>query len=219
VKDTDSQQKPTLLQQMGGVSGLIYASLPSMVCVVADAAAGLNTAVALAVGSGAGIALLRLLRKEPLQPAVSGLVGVGIAAAVAYQTGSAKDYFLVGIWASFALAVVLLASVLLRRPLVGVIWGALSGGGQAWRSHPRSRVGYDIATLALVAVFAARFVVQNWLYGEDSTGWLAFARIAMGYPLTALALVVVVWAIRRSGTELTRLPDSAAGKRNSVQRC
>jgi hypothetical protein len=59
-------------------------------------------------------------------------------------------------------------------------------------------MGYDVATLALVAVFAARFVVQNWLYGQDATGWLAFARIAMGYPLTAVALVVVVWAVRRA---------------------
>lgn len=201
-----TDQRPTLLHQMGGVSGLIYASVPSMVFVAADAAAGLNAAVALATASGVAIALVRLLRKELLQPAVSGLLGVGIAAAIAYQTGSAKDYFLVGIWTSFALAVVFFISLLIRRPLVGVIWAGLSGSGQDWRRNGRIRAGYDIATLALVAVFASRFVVQNWLYGEDSTGWLAFARIAMGYPLTAIALVVVVWAIRRSAGERDRTP-------------
>ena len=201
-----ADQRPTLLHQMGGVSGLIYASVPSMVFVAADAAAGLNAAVALATASGVAIALVRLLRKEPQQPAVSGLLGVGIAAAIAYQTGSAKDYFLVGIWTSFALAVVFFISLLIRRPLVGVIWAGLSGSGQDWRRNGRIRAGYDIATLALVAVFASRFVVQNWLYGEDSTGWLAFARIAMGYPLTAIALVVVVWAIRRSARERDRTP-------------
>lgn len=210
MNDAGKQQKPTLLAQVGGMSGLIYASVPSVVFVMADAAAGLSTAVALAVGSGAGIALLRLLRKEPLQPAFSGLLGVAIAAAIAYQTGSAKDYFLIGIWTSFVLAAVFLASVVLRRPLVGVVWGALSGGGQAWRAHTRSRLGYDIATLALMAVFASRFVVQNWLYGEDLTGWLAFARIAMGYPLMAIAFVVVVWAVRRSAKELAALPETRA---------
>jgi Protein of unknown function (DUF3159) len=199
MTDVETQPKPTPLQQMGGASGLLYASLPSVVFVVADAVTGLHTAVALAVGAGAVIALLRLLRKEPVQPALSGLLGVVIAAFIAYQTGDAKDYFLVGIWASFVLAVLFFASVLLRRPLVGVIWGALSGSGQAWRADTSARMGYDIATLALVAVFAARFVVQNWLYGQDATGWLAFARIAMGYPLTAVALVVVVWAVRRAG--------------------
>jgi hypothetical protein len=198
MTDVETQPKPTPLQQVGGASGLLYASLPSVVFGVADAVTGLHTAVALAVGAGAVIALLRLLRKEPVQPALSGLLGVVIAAFIAYQTGDAKDYFLVGIWGSFVLALVFFASVLLRRPLVGVIWGALSGSGQAWRADTSARMGYDIATLALVAVFAARFVVQNWLYGQDATGWLAFARIAMGYPLTAVALVVVVWAVRRA---------------------
>jgi hypothetical protein len=192
------ERKPTALQQSGGILGLIYASLPSVVFVVADAVTGLHAAVALAVGAGAGIALLRLLRKQPVQPALSGLLGVAMAAFIAYQTGDAKDYFLVGIWGSLVLAVVFFASVLLRRPLVGVIWGALSGNGHAWRADTSARMGYDIATLALVAVFAARFVVQNWLYGQDATGWLAFARIARGYPLTAVVLVVVVWAVRRA---------------------
>ena len=50
----------------------------------------------------------------------------------------------------------------------------------------------------MTAVFTARFVVQFWLYDEQSVAWLALARIAMGYPLTALALVVVVWAVRTS---------------------
>jgi hypothetical protein len=198
MKDVVNQAKPTPWQRVGGASGLIYASLPSLVFVCADAVAGLDVAVGLAVGAGAGIAGWRLLRKEPLQPAISGLLGVAIAAVIAYQTGEAKDYYLVGIWASFVLAVAFLASIALRRPLVGVIWAAVSGRGKAWRADRRARVGFDVATLAVAAVFAARFVVQNWLYGEDSTGWLAFARITMGYPLSAVALVVVVWVIRRT---------------------
>ena len=198
MKEAVAEGKPNVLQQAGGVPGLIYASVPSVVFVVAEAVAGLHAATALAVGAGVGVALLRLLRKESLQPAVSGLVGVAISAFIAYQSGDAKDYFLVGIWGSLAFAVVFFASILVRWPLVGVMWGAMSGGGQAWRADRSARMGYDVATLALVATFAARFVVQNWLYDLDATGWLAFARIAMGYPLSGLALVVVVWAVRRA---------------------
>ena len=51
-------------------------------------------------------------------------------------------------------------------------------------------------------VFGARFVVQRWLYDEDSVGWLAFARLSMGYPLMAIALVATVWAVRRSDKRL-----------------
>jgi hypothetical protein len=56
--------------------------------------------------------------------------------------------------------------------------------------------------------------VQQWLYNEDSTGWLAFAKIVMGYPLLALALLVVLWAVRRSDKRLKALseqrPDMSA---------
>ncbi len=207
MNDADTQ--PTLLQQMGGVGGLIQSGLPSVVFVVANAAAGLPVAVVAAVASAIAVAVFRLLRREPVQPAVSGLLGVAIAAFIAYQTGSAKDYFLLGIWANFGLAVVFFVSVLLHRPLVGVLWNLLDSNRQAWRSDAHSRLGYDVATLALTAVFAARFVVQNWLYGEGSTGWLAFARIAMGYPLAAVALLVVVWSVRRSTRHLAAQSEAA----------
>ena len=129
---TEAQTKPSLLTQMGGVAGMVYAGLPSVVFVIANAAADLRAAVMLGVGAGAGIAGLRLLRREPLQPALSGLLGVAVSAVIAYRTGEAKDFFVVGIWASLLLALVFLASILVRRPLVGVIWSALNGSGQAW---------------------------------------------------------------------------------------
>ena len=47
-------------------------------------------------------------------------------------------------------------------------------------------------------VFASRVIVQQWLYNADETTLLGIARIGMGYPLTAIALLVTVWAVRRS---------------------
>ncbi|MFJ2740581.1 DUF3159 domain-containing protein [Streptomyces sp. NPDC087440] len=194
--------KPTALEQMGGATGMVYTMLPVVAFVVANASLGLTAAIATAVGVGIALTVLRLVRKEPVQPALSGLFGVAVASFVAWKTGSAKGYFLLGIWTSLLFAGIFLVSVLVRRPLAGIVWGALNGTGTAWLKDKPSVRYYDIATLALTGVFAARFVVQQWLYEEDSTGWLAFARIAMGYPLLALALLVVVWAARRSGKRL-----------------
>lgn len=92
-----------------------------------------------------------------------------------------------------------LGSILVRRPLVGVIWGVLNGHGSDWRSDPRLVRLYDLATATWVVVFGARYLVQSQLYDTDRTGWLAFARIAMGWPLTAVALGVTIWAVRRAG--------------------
>jgi hypothetical protein len=47
-----------------------------------------------------------------------------------------------------------------------------------------------------VVVFASRFLVQEYLYDADETGLLGVARIAMGWPLTAVAALVTYLAIR-----------------------
>src|SRR5690349_4015468 len=205
---TDERQ-PTPLDRMGGVTGLVLASVPTFAFVVVDAIAGLDAAIVAAVGTSVGLILLRVLRKEAIQPAVSGLIGVLVASLIAFYSGSAEGYFLPGIWASLVMAVIFAVSVLVRRPLVGVIWKLLTSAdvGQSWRDDKVAVHAFDVATLAFVAVFAARFVVQEWLYGAGSTGWLAFARIAMGYPLLAVALLVTYWAVRRARGRLQVVRD------------
>ncbi|MGW4925733.1 DUF3159 domain-containing protein [Streptomyces parvulus] len=207
---TAPRARPTALEQAGGTKGLVYAALPVVAFVLANNYRGLRAGVTAAVVVAVAIAIERLLRKESLQPALGGLFGVAIAAGISWYTGSAKDYFLIGIWASLAGAVVFLASVLVRRPLAGVLWNSVTGKGGAWRDDRRSRRYYDIATLTLAAIFAARFAVQQYLYESDEVGSLGFAKIIMGYPLLAVGLLVVAWAARLSDKRL-----KAAGARST----
>ncbi|SFS67066.1 DUF3159 domain-containing protein [Saccharopolyspora flava] len=188
----------TLLEQMGGVSGLAYSAVPIVVFVLVSSFTSMMPAIWASIGVAVAIAIFRLVRKEPLQPAISGVLGVAVCSFIAYRSGETKGFFLLGIWTSLIYGGVFLASVLARWPLVGVAWSALNGLGMNWRKQRRAMRAYDIATLSWTAVFAAKYVVQQWLYDNDQTGWLAFARIAMGYPLTGIALIVTVWAIRRA---------------------
>jgi hypothetical protein len=197
-----TQDKPTALEQMGGTKGLVFSALPVVSFVVANKIGGLTTAIVVSLALALGIAALRLVRKESLQPALGGIFGAAVTAGISWYTGSAKDYFLVGIWASLAGAVLLLGSVLARRPLAGVLWNAALGKGNVWRTDRRSRLYYDIATLFLAAVFGARFVVKQWLYQADEVDALGFAKIAMGYPLLAVGLLVIAWAARKSDKRL-----------------
>ncbi len=196
----DSVEKvaPTVLEQLGGLSGLVYSTLPVIVFVPANSFFGLAVALWSALGVAAAVLVWRLVQRSPIQPAISGFFGVGICAFIAYRTGDAKGYFLFGIYTSLVYGGAFVLSVLARWPLVGVIWGYLNGKGTAWR-HNRSAVRfYDVATIAWAAVFAARYVVQSQLYDSDQTGWLAVARIGMGWPLTGVALLVTLWAVRRA---------------------
>jgi hypothetical protein len=46
--------------------------------------------------------------------------------------------------------------------------------------------------------------VQTALFREDATGWLAVARIAMGYPLFLLALTFALWVVTRARRQLAQ---------------
>ncbi len=185
-----------LLAQMGGVAGLIYSSLPVVVFVPVSSMFGLLPAIITALIVAAAILIWRLIRRESVQPAVSGFIGVGFCALIAWYVGAAKGYFLLGIWMSLFWAAVFGLSILIRRPVVGYVWSWVNGHGYRWRSVRRAVTAFDVATFTWVVVFAARFLVQHQLYDMDRTGWLAAARIAMGWPLTGVAALATYFAIK-----------------------
>jgi hypothetical protein len=192
---------PPLLEQMGGVQGVVASTIPVAVFVVANILAGLQAALIAAIVAGVALAVWRLVRKQALQPAVSGLFAVGIAAFIAYRTGEARGFYLPGLLFSAVCALAFLVSVLVRRPLAGVVWHAVNGHDQSWRADRRLLRAYSLASVLWTLVFAARVVVQGWLYKADEETWLGIARLAMGYPLVGLALLGTVWAVRRAGRD------------------
>lgn len=195
---------PTILDQMGGPMGFVYSTIPVVVFATANAFLSLPVTIAVSVGIAVLLTAFRLVRGEKVASAIGGLLGVGVAAGVVAWTGSAKDFFAIGIWVALAGFVVTAGSVLARRPLTGVIWNAVHGNKYAWRADRPSLRAHDLATLAAALVFGSRFVVQQWLYVIDTTGGLAIARVAMGTPLTILGALVVVWAFRRTSKRLVR---------------
>ncbi len=199
-----------LLAHAGGVSGVIYSSLPVVMFVVMSSLSGLLAAIASALGVAALVLVWRLVRRESAQPAFSGFAGVAFCALIAYMVGESKGYFLLGIWMSLLWAVVVAASVLIRRPLVGYVWAWASGRGRGWRDVPRAVYAFDVASLAWVLVFGARFVVQRLLYDADQTGWLAVARIGMGWPLTLLAALATYAAIKSVQRSLSAAENADA---------
>ncbi|TSD46973.1 DUF3159 domain-containing protein [Rhodococcus sp. KBS0724] len=191
-------KQQSVMDQLGGVSGLVYTSLPILIFVPVNSIWNLTAAIWAAVGVAVVIAAWRVFRKESIQPAISGVLGVAVSAFIAHRTGDAKGYFLFGIYTSLAYGAAFVVSILVRWPLVGIIWGFLNGHGNLWRRHKGAVRAYDIATAAWALVFGARYVVQSQLYDTDHTGWLAVARIAMGWPLAGLAFLVTIWAVRKA---------------------
>lgn len=200
---------PSVLDQVGGVSGFVYSAIPVLVFVTANVFLPLPTTIGIALATGLALTVFRLVRGERFALAVGSLFGVAVAAAIVAWTGSAKDFFAIGIWISFVGFVVFSGSVLLRRPLTGTAWSLAHGRRYDWRADRPSLRAHDLATLATAATFGARFVVQQWLYLADTTTALGIARVAMGTPLSVLSALVFVWAYRRTTKRL--LPTTSRG--------
>ncbi|KAB1504519.1 DUF3159 domain-containing protein [Corynebacterium sp. 320] len=181
---------------MGGLSGLVSSTLPVLVLVPINSRWGLTPALLAAVGVALAIFVWRLVRKENLQPAISGFLGVALCAVIAWIMGDAKGYFAYGIWYSLVAGIVFTVSVLVRWPMVGVIWRGINGEDQRWRTNRGAVKAFSLATLAWAVVFFARFGVQQWLYAQDNTDALGVARIAMGWPLTVIVVLITVFAVR-----------------------
>jgi hypothetical protein len=210
LRETFRQQ---MLASIGGWSGALITAIPTAVFIVVKVTASLRVAIIAAVASALLLTGYRLARKQPVQQALSGLFGVVVAAAIAARTGQARGFFLLGIWTSFVYAVPFAVSVAVRRPLVGLLWEFLDPtpagvGDPPWHKRRPLLLAYTWATLAATAVFLSRGIVQAALYHQNSTGWLAFARIAMSYPLFIAAVGFSFWIVQRARK---RLDPSAAG--------
>ena len=129
-----------LLARAGGIRGLVYTALPVTTFAVVSPAAGLIPAIVAALSAAAAVLAWQVLRRESTRPAVLGFAGVGVCAAFAYVTGQAKDFYLPGIWMYLVMAIVFTTSVLIRRPLVGVVWARVTGRDDTWRRVPRVRL-------------------------------------------------------------------------------
>lgn len=211
----EPQAELTLLEQMGGLSGLVSATLPVIVLIPVNNFFGLGPALAAALGVAVAIVIWRVLRKETLQPAISGLLGVALCAAIAWFTGDAKGYFLYGIWMSLALCIAAVLSILFRWPAVGVIWKGINGEEMQWQKITPARRAYAIATGGWAVIFLARFIVQRAIYDADATTALGVTRILMGWPLTLLVTALTVWMVRRADTAVEEA--TGAGERTQAQ--
>jgi hypothetical protein len=198
ASDRPEREFPTIMEQVGGLPGIVGSALPVVVFIVVNVAASLQPALIAAIAAGVLVAGWRIVRKQPLMPAVSGLLGVGVAVFIANQTGEARGFYLPGLITSAALALAFLVSVLVRWPLAGVIWHGINGHGHEWRQNPRLLRAYTFASMLWVVVFGSRLVLQGWLYDLNEETWLGVARLVMGVPLFALALLATVLAVRRA---------------------
>lgn len=195
----------TVLDRLGGRRGLVDGAAPPLVFVAANAVAGLaglgDRAVLVAGGAAAvtaaGLGALRVVEGRTVAGVLRGLAGLVVAVAVALWTGRARDFFLPGMYVDAFYALALAASALIGHPAAGYAYAALLRVGRTWRADRRLRRVMTVATWGWAVVYAVRTAVQLVLYRLDEPELLALAKLALGWPLTAVAVLLTLRAARR----------------------
>jgi len=199
VTASDTLTGPAILAAIGGVRGLIESVLPSFVfLVVFLITKDVWLSSVIPFGVAVVFIIVRAATKKPVSPAITGAVGVGITALIAVTTGRAENNFILGIWLNVGYLVAMVVSIIVRRPLIGVIVGLLlSEQASNWRDTPRERRMLTLLTWIWAGMFALRLVVEVPLYLAANAAALAVAKLILGVPLYAVVLWIT-WLIVRS---------------------
>lgn len=194
--------KEKILAAMGGKKGLLDSGLPALLfLIVFNIDKDVKTASYIALGFSLILTVIRLIKKETIQHAISGVIGVAICAWLSNRTGKAEDFYLPGLWTNLGYGTVYMISNLLKWPILGVIIGPLIGENFLWRKDPARRRVYIKATWLWVALFTIRLVVQYPLYQSGNINALGTARLIMGYPLFILT-AWLTWLVIKNGPKL-----------------
>ena len=210
---------PTLVESMGGPWGIAESSASAIVFVVAYTASGndLELSATIAVAVTAALAIVRVVRRESPRMALTGLLGVAVAAWFATRTGKAEDFFLPGLLLNGAYAGALLVSVAAGWPAVGIVAEQFDRRYVGWRDDAPHRALMRRATLMWAGMFIARLVVQVPMYLAGAVVALGIARTAMGVPLFGLTAFVTYRWLRSAGGPVPGDPGDGGDDRADAE--
>lgn len=200
---TDQQQDPTdakavteaaLFEAFGGVRGMVETVLPGLLFVTIFT---INKDLHLSAISALVLALLlvavRLIRKDTVKHAFSGVFGVAFGVVFAMMTGNAKDFYLPGMLYTLGLALAYIITTLAGVPLIGLMLGPVFKENLSWRTrNPGRKKAYAKASWAWGLILLAKCAILFPLYWWADTAQLGWVLVTLKIPPFLLA-VYLTW--------------------------
>jgi hypothetical protein len=220
VDTVEAVVRRQLSRALGGRRGMVEAASPTITFTVTYVS---TKNLTLAIGLSLGVALLllgiRLVQRTTVQYVVNALVGIGVGCFFVWLGGrnggdesqQALAYFVPGILYNTVYGLLMLLSILVRWPAVGLMVGAVSDEPTAWHRDRQVVRLCSQLTWVLVVPCAVRVAVQAPIYlggrtADDADPYitaLGIAKVAMGWPLQIAALGVMVWLLARDRTPVS----------------
>ena len=176
------EDREKVLQAFGGKKGLIDSGIPAVIFLVAfNLADALRPALISAIAVSALLTLIRLARRETVQHAMSGFIGVLICAWFANRTGNASDLYIPKLLTNLGYGTVYLVGNLVGWPIMGLVLGPILGENLKWRNHPERKRAYTLASWLWVAMFFTRIAVQYPIYRTGNVNLLGTVKCRSAY--------------------------------------
>ncbi|CAM5707929.1 MULTISPECIES: DUF3159 domain-containing protein [Streptomyces] len=192
--DSRAAADTALLEAFGGVRGMVDTTVPGLVFVLLYTInRDIHLAALAALGLTVLLALTRLVRKETLKHAFSGVFGVAFGAIFAMMSGDAKNFYLPGMLYTLGLAIAYILSAIFRFPLIGVLLGPMLKENLSWRTRNPGRFrAYTRSTWAWGLILLAKSAVLFPLYWWGDATQLGWVKVALGIP-PFLLCVYLTW--------------------------
>jgi hypothetical protein len=195
---SNEADRQKVLSAFGGKKGLIDSGIPSVIfLVVFNLRDDLQDALYASVAVSILLTIIRLISRDTVQHAFSGLVGALICAWFANRTGNPSDVFVPKLLTNLGYGTVYLIANLAGWPILGLMLGPILGENFLWRNDPARKKAYLKASWIWVAMFFTRIAVQYPIYRSGNVNLLGTVNLAMGYPLF-IATAYASWMILKT---------------------
>jgi hypothetical protein len=184
-----------LFDAFGGVRGLVETTVPGLVFIMMYTLdKDIHTAALTALGLSAVLGIFRLVRKDTVKHAFSGVFGVAFGVVFATMTGDAKAFYLPGMLYTLGLALAYIITAAAGVPLLGLVLGPVFKENLSWRKrNPGRKKAYTKASYAWGFILLGKCAIlfPMYLSGADATrfGWVT---VALKIPPFLLA-VYLTW--------------------------
>lgn len=181
-----------------GRNSILDSAIPPLLFVIANAIFGFTVAFWISLSSSLAVTVYRLARRQPLRYALGGLGAVLLAIGLTRLLNSAQAYYLPALVNGALTVIVLLGSIVVKRPAVAFTSFITRRWPLQWYWHPQVRPAYSEVTAIWVVYSAIKLIVQFTLYQENNLNALAVFNLVSGWPaLIALLVVSYVYGLKR----------------------
>ncbi|QGV78062.1 DUF3159 domain-containing protein [Streptomyces ficellus] len=192
--DSRAVTEAALFDAFGGVRGMVETVLPGLLFVtIYTINKDLHLSAIAALGLSLLLVVVRLIRRDTMKHAFSGVFGVAFGVVFAMMTGNAKDFYLPGMLYTLGLAVAYIGTTLAGVPLIGLMLGPVFKENLSWRTrNPGRKKAYAKASWAWGLILLAKCAILFPLYWWADTTQLGWVLVTLKIPPFLLA-VYLTW--------------------------